>query len=227
MNSSETIDIFNGLLKTINGLVKSFKFTMVSIKNGTFLWLQFPFWILIMLFCSHPWYSLLNAPSSSLCVLSVLHSFLLNLLLNLNLNRKLNKAKCKWKQCAHLLAFIEKSILRGISLLCTVNVRFQQIWVLQMLICTAVNSWFATIFFVQWYIKPIVNLQNSVDHCPQNFKNFWNQWWWWWWWWSNSVKTIEKPWNSMVACKKNIYHRTEKLNIVVVWRYNTRSFQDL
>ena len=175
---------------------------MVSIKNGTFLWLQFPFWILIMLFCSHPWYSLLNAPSSSLCVLSVLHSFLLNLFLNLNLNRKLNKAKCKWKLCAHLLAFIEKSILRGISLLCTVNVRFQQIWVLQMLICTAVNSWFATIFFVQWYIKPIVNLQNSVDHCPQNFKNFWNQWWWWWWWWSNSVKTIEKPWNSMVACKK-------------------------
>ena len=52
--SLQTIEMCNGFLKTIelvNGLLKSFKFTMFSEKNGTFLWSQLEFSILLMLFC--------------------------------------------------------------------------------------------------------------------------------------------------------------------------------
>ena len=51
----QTIDIFNGHQITSeldNDLLKSLKFTMFSENNRYFLVSQFPFSILIMLFCS-------------------------------------------------------------------------------------------------------------------------------------------------------------------------------
>ena len=65
----KTIEMSDEFLETIeivNGLLKSMQFTVFSKKNGSFLWSQLLFSILMMLFCtkvrlataSNPWYSL-------------------------------------------------------------------------------------------------------------------------------------------------------------------------